>query len=102
MAEKTHSLTSYITGHHIYKKIWSPKIGEELVVLKEEGNKVDRTAVGVFKGATLVGHVPRSDKATVRNWLQMGIVTATVIGKRENKRKNGLEVPAMYELKKRN
>ena len=46
-------------GHHtciIYKSIWTPFIGEELVVEAEESNE---HAVAVMKDSCVVGHVLR-------------------------------------------
>ena len=46
---------SVIRGHHIYKSVWIPFIGEELVVEAEDSNK---HAVAVMKDGCVVGHVP--------------------------------------------
>ena len=51
--------TSVIGGHHIYKSVWIPFIGEELVVEAEDGNEHDKNAVAVMKDGCVVGHVPR-------------------------------------------
>ena len=53
--------TSVIRGHHIYKSVWTPFIGEELVVKAEDGNEHDEAehAVAVMKEGCVVGHVPR-------------------------------------------
>ena len=53
-------------GHHVYKKIWKPLIGETLVCLHDtraEAKQYDDFAVGVYlvddqdDGQKLVGHV---------------------------------------------
>ena len=50
---------SVVRGHHIYKRVWSPIIGEVLELLREESEH-DRFAVCLLKpGAVTVGHVPR-------------------------------------------
>ena len=49
---------SVIRGHHIYKSIWTPIIGEELVLEAQDDNKHDKHAVGVMKDGCVVGHVP--------------------------------------------
>ena len=36
---------SVVRGHHIYKSIWTPAIGEELLLEVEDGNKHDKHAV---------------------------------------------------------
>ena len=43
--------TSVIRGHHVYKSIWTPVLGE---VSREEGNAHDRFAVCVKNGRSLV------------------------------------------------
>ena len=32
---------SVVRGHHIYKEVWTPRTGEELLVEKEPGNSQD-------------------------------------------------------------
>ena len=34
-------IQSTVRGHHIYKDIWTPVIGEELTVIPEENNEHD-------------------------------------------------------------
>ena len=50
---------SVVLGHHIYKDVWSPVVGELLPVLQESNNVHDRRAVAVFSDVNIVGHVPR-------------------------------------------
>ena len=45
---------SVVRGHHVYKAVWTPLIGEELPIFPEPGNVHDKRAVSV-----IVGHVPR-------------------------------------------
>ena len=40
---------SVVRGHHIYKTVWTPVIGEELPVEREEDNQHDQHAVAVVK-----------------------------------------------------
>ena len=51
---------SVVRGHHIYKTVWTPVIGEELPVEREEDNQHDQHAVAVVKNGDIVGHIPRS------------------------------------------
>ena len=51
---------SVVRGHHIYKTVWTPVIGEELPVEREEDNQHDQHAVAVVKNGDIVGHMPRS------------------------------------------
>ena len=45
-----------IRGHHVYKRIWTPRLGEQLTLAPESDNDHDRRAVA---GSTVVGHVNR-------------------------------------------
>ena len=49
-----------IRGHHIYKVIWMPTLGEELQLMPEEDNIHDNHAVAVMKEGNVVGHMPHS------------------------------------------
>ena len=50
---------SVIRGHHIYKAVWNPVLGELHYLALEEGNEHDRFAVCVKRGDEIIGHVPR-------------------------------------------
>ena len=52
--EKSFVLESSVRGHHIYKKIWTPKLGQSLQVRVEPNNKHDTHAVKYV----VVGHLP--------------------------------------------
>ena len=53
MAElQTSTLESVIRGHHIYKQIWWPLLGEILTLEREEDNNRDKFAVCLLKDAT--------------------------------------------------
>lgn len=89
---------SVVHGHHIYKDIWEPIIGERLLISPEEGNEHDRTAVSILKEGQIVGHVPREMARIVFYFLQReGTGGACVIAGRR-KRGRGLEVPCVYEF----
>ena len=47
-----------ISGHHVYQTFWTPVVGEELPIKKEENNKHNKHAVAVLKSDDVVGHVP--------------------------------------------
>ena len=36
-----------VGGHHIYKEVWKPAIGQELPVLSEPNNRHDRRVVAI-------------------------------------------------------
>ena len=47
---------SVIRGHHIYKKLWTPSVGEVLLLVKEEANEHDHFVVSVIKDRFIVSH----------------------------------------------
>ena len=49
---------SVVRGHHVFKAVWTPLIGEELPVFPESESAHDKRAVGVFRDGVIVGHVP--------------------------------------------
>ena len=51
-------IESSVRGHHVYKDVWSPVIGDELLVQVEEHNTFDEFAMAVMKNSDVVGHVP--------------------------------------------
>ena len=101
MSHGTFSTDSVIRGHRVYKDVWTPVVGEELMCQRELGNPRDPFAVSVLKESTIVGHVPRKISAICSMFLQTGgTIDCTVIGNRQHSRdlvQGGLEVPC--ELK---
>jgi site-specific recombinase len=88
-------LESIVRGHHIYKTIWTPRLGETLTVQHEQDNDHDRYAVSVVKSEAIVGHAPcHLAKNMWYFLLHGGHITCEVIRKR--KKGNGLEVPCTY------
>ena len=63
---KPYSITfkSFITGHHVYKEVWSPVLDDDLTCLPEPENSHDKYAIKVSKNETVVGHVPREIRHT--------------------------------------
>jgi len=51
---------SVVRGHHVYKTVWIPFIGEILAVNREEDNSHDCHAVAVYLEDSVVGHLSRS------------------------------------------
>ena len=47
---------SIIHGHHVYKSVWTPEVGEEQSPVTEDGNDHDKYAVAVIKDGYVVGH----------------------------------------------
>ena len=57
--------TSVIRGHHIYKSVWTPTLGEKFNCREDdrkEAKQHDEYAIGTYleayTGSELVGHVP--------------------------------------------
>ena len=44
----------HLCGHHIYKQIWQPLVGEILTLEQEEGDNYDKFAVSLLKHATVI------------------------------------------------
>ena len=59
MAVSSFTVDSVIRGHHVYKDIWTPYVGEELFLEQEQGNQHDFYATTVKKNGVVVGRVPR-------------------------------------------
>ena len=64
------AVDSCIRGHHIFKNIWTPAIGEQLPCRREIGNNKDWNAVAILRDCTMVGHVPRKISAACALFLQ--------------------------------
>ena len=92
-----------IRGHHIYKDVWLPQIGQRLICKKDDRDEAlqyDVNAIGLYRKEgeeLLVGHVPIELSCLLKNFLQANsdnVIEAEVSGKR--KREVGLIVPAKY------
>ena len=51
-----------VRGHHIYKSVWHPVLGEQLTLERENSNSHDRHAVSVMKDASYY-RWPRTPRA---------------------------------------
>ena len=49
-----------VRGHHVYKRIWSPSIGEPFETFCEEENEHNKYAMAVHQN-TVVGHIPEEN-----------------------------------------
>ena len=79
----SYTFESAIRGHHIYKAVWTPFIGETLSLTKEDGNPEDPSAVAIMKGTTIVGHAPRELSRVFSFFMQHdGTISAEVSGHR--------------------
>ena len=55
----TLDLKTFIKGHHVYKDTWKPKQGEQLDVLMEPDNRMDKFAVCVKINEKIVGQLKK-------------------------------------------
>ena len=95
--EFTYQVESVIRGHHIYKTVWTPFIGETLSLRIEDGNEQDSFAVAVIKNDDIVGHAPRQFSRVFYFFLSHdGTIDVEITGHR--KFGCGLEVPCLYTL----
>ena len=74
---------SSIRGHHIYKNLWTPSIGESLSLALESGNSHNRFTVSLVKDERVVGHVPREVSRIFFYFMQChGTISVEVTGHR--------------------
>ena len=99
-SEKNVEVSSYITGHHAYKNIWTPVLGEICDCHPDRGNAYDDFAVKVVNNeGTTIWHVPRELSKELSGYFNGGgRILVDVVSKRENRWRRGLEVPAVYRV----
>ena len=56
-------------GHHVFKSIWTPVVGQLLQVQAETGNSHDAYAIAVILDDYVVGHLPRRKRVFPRSLL---------------------------------
>lgn len=94
-------LQSYIRGQHVYKDVWTPVVGEVLLLQREPDNVRDNRAVAVLKEGQVVGHIPYNISAIVSHFLSRDYnkAFAEVTGDRVNRGGGyGIEVPCCYRF----
>ena len=56
---KPYAIDAFVMGYHVYKKNWTPSVGDELQGFMESTNKLDKYAVAVEgKDGNVIGHLP--------------------------------------------
>ena len=56
---KSYATNAFAMGYHVYKKSWTPSIGDELQGFMEPTNKLDKYGVAVKgKDRDVIGHLP--------------------------------------------
>lgn len=100
-AKKVLFVNSVVRGHHVYKDVWTPFIGEELTVLREPENEYDCFAVSIILDGSVVGCVPKElSRHFSRFLLGGGEIMCEITGRR--RKGKGLEVPCVYKLRAEN
>ena len=102
MAVKTHTVFSFIRGHHVSKHFWRPITGETLQTEREPNNEHDRFAFAVIHDQGIVGYVPRKISKLCSSFIDRGgYITVTVTGRRMRCEllQGGLDVPCIMEVK---
>ena len=86
---------SVVRGHHVYKAVWTPVIGELLPLRAKDDKEHDEHAVAVVKGSDVVGNIPQAISRVAWFFLKRsGNITCHITEKR--KVGVGLEVPCVY------
>ena len=100
-ARYSFTFDSYITGHHVYNNIWTPQLEEFIPCENEPQNICDRNAVRLFIEYGTIGHVPPWIAPYCAYRLLNGgtILKKKWLGRGENRRRNGHEVPCTYFVK---
>ena len=98
MAEEWFSMDSVVRGFHVYKDVWDPFFGEELLCEQDVGNIHDPYAVSVVHSDGLVvGHVPRSISSLCYCFLRRnGSISCQITGRKRHSMdlpQGGLEIP---------
>lgn len=93
--------TSFVRGHHVYCREWTPAVGEVLSLKQEPDNCRDRFAVAVLRNGRVVGHIPMSVSKTVYFFLNRdghsGLCEVTA--RPTNRGVDlGVEVPCVYRF----
>ena len=81
---------SYVRGYHAYKEIWTPEVGEMLLLRCEPDNIKDKSAVAVMKETDIVGHVPYNISSMLSHFLSFVQVTGNCVNRGAG---YGMEVP---------
>ena len=71
------SKDSVVRGHHVYKQVWTPEIGEELLVKKEPGNLHDDFVVSVVFQVKLTSTPANSAQHAPGDYLRTSVYYCT-------------------------
>ena len=97
---KLQVLEIYSFVYHSYMEVWTPAMGEILVVKVERTNRHDIHAVAIYRDAEIVGHVPynlasRMSAFFMRDNKAFAEITEAKVNRGAG---YGMEVPCVYRL----
>ena len=81
---------SVVKGHHVYKHIWTPEIGEKLSVKKEPGNVHDDFVVSVVFQTGLRSTPAHSTRHASGDYSRIGVYYCTRLVTPGNKTRPGV------------
>ena len=64
--------SNVVRGHHVYKNVWTPSIGERLQLHQQDDNDCDDHAMSIVKAETIVSHIPREMSHTFWHFIRHG------------------------------
>ena len=94
-------VVEFCSYDHAYKDLWTPQVGEMLLLQQEPTNPKDLSAVAVMKEDEIVGHVPYNITSLLSTFLKRDCSKgfAEVTGNALNRGAGyGMEVPCKYRL----
>lgn len=90
-------MESCVLAYYIYQSLWTPTLDDELICVRDPFNSIDRYAVTVKNGDTVVGHLPKKISRLCSLFLRRGgSIMSTVTGRRRyssDLSQGGLEIP---------
>lgn len=94
-------IQSFARGYHAYMDIWTPVVGQTLLLRREPTNPKDKNAVALYEDDSVVGHVPYNLAPYLSRFLARDVnkAFAEVTGEKVNRGAGyGLEIPCVYRL----
>ena len=64
---KSYAINAFVMSYHVYKKNWTPSIGDELHGFTEPANKLDKYAAPVKDKRDVIGHLPHGKSRKFAN-----------------------------------
>ena len=79
----TFEINCYVQGYHVYQRLWTVTVGENLSCTWEPTIENDRYAVAVMKDYTVIGHIPHKFSHVCSLFLRIrGNIICVVTGTR--------------------